>query len=146
MFISSWITQNVEFKKELIDTVVAVIMTGHMVIWSTILFIIMYHHVSSCIIMHHYASSSWFIIIIHQHHSSSSFIIINHHSSSFIVHHHSSSFIIHLGWVWSDCVFRLMRYVGLRRRPALAGAEGMPTRQVRVLWNIRALGYATRIT
>jgi len=31
-------------------------------------------------------------------------------------------------------------------RPALAGAEGMPTRQARVLWNIRALGYATRIT
>ena len=101
------------------------------------------HHYSSWyIIMYHHASSSWFIIIIHQHHSSSSFIIINHHSSSFIVHHHSSSFIIHLGWVLSDCVFRLMRYVGLRRRPALAGANGMQTRQARVLWNVRALGNA----
>ena len=39
----------------------------------------------------------------------------------------------------------LRTHVGLRRRPALAGAEGMPTRQVRVLWNIRALGNATRI-
>ena len=40
----------------------------------------------------------------------------------------------------------LRTHVGLRRRPALAGAEGMPTRQARVLWNIRALGYATRIS
>ena len=35
-----------------------------------------------------------------------------------------------------------MRYVGLRRRPALAGANGMQTRQARVLWNVRALGNA----
>ena len=35
-----------------------------------------------------------------------------------------------------------MRYVGLRRRPALAGANGMQTKQSRVLWNVRALGNA----
>ena len=35
-----------------------------------------------------------------------------------------------------------MRYVGLRRRPALAGADGMQSRQARVLWNVRALGNA----
>ena len=35
-----------------------------------------------------------------------------------------------------------MRYVGLRRRPALAGANGMQTKQARVLWNVRALGNA----
>ena len=35
-----------------------------------------------------------------------------------------------------------MRYIGLRRRPALAGAYGMQIRQARVLWNVRALGNA----
>ena len=33
-----------------------------------------------------------------------------------------------------------MRSVGLRRRPGLAGADGLPTRQARELWNARALG------
>ena len=36
----------------------------------------------------------------------------------------------------------LCEHVGLRRRPALAGADGMPTGQTRVLWNVRALGNA----
>ena len=36
----------------------------------------------------------------------------------------------------------LCEHVGLRRRPALAGADGMPTRQARVLWNVRASGNA----
>ena len=35
-----------------------------------------------------------------------------------------------------------MRYVGLRRRPALAGANRMQSRQARVLWNVRNLGNA----
>ena len=35
-----------------------------------------------------------------------------------------------------------MRYVGLRRRPALAGADELPTRQARELWNAKAFGNA----